>query len=38
MNGVIDELHGSHIFHTEDREVWQSRHGDDALPSVPSSR
>ncbi len=22
MNGVIYEPHGSHIFHTEDREVW----------------
>jgi UDP-galactopyranose mutase len=23
MNGVIYEPHGSHIFHTEDREVWE---------------
>jgi UDP-galactopyranose mutase len=23
MNGVLYEPHGSHIFHTEDREVWQ---------------
>src|SRR5918998_6739995 len=22
MNGVLYEPHGSHIFHTEDREVW----------------
>jgi UDP-galactopyranose mutase len=23
MNGVLYEPHGSHIFHTEDREVWE---------------
>ena len=23
MDGVIYEPHGSHIFHTEDREVWE---------------
>src|SRR4051812_31988017 len=23
LNGVLYEPHGSHIFHTEDREVWE---------------
>src|SRR3954467_2442934 len=23
MNGVLYEPHGSHIFHTEDQEVWE---------------
>src|SRR5258708_33225861 len=23
MNGVLYEPHGSHIFHTEDRQVWE---------------
>ena len=23
MDGVLYEPHGSHIFHTEDREVWE---------------
>ena len=24
LDGVLYEPHGSHIFHTEDREVWRS--------------
>src|SRR5579884_2891921 len=26
LNGVLYEPHGSHIFHTEDQEVWELAH------------
>ena len=35
MEGVLYEPHGSHIFHTEDEEVWELANRDDRLSALP---